>query len=153
MSTKEEDDRVEILQGTLDLLILRTLAPGAAHGHAIAKAIERNSDEILQVEQGSLYPALHRLIKRGWISAEEGVSENNRRAKFYRLTAKGRRQLTIETTKWEKLAAPSRASCGRPGRRDHHEPRTAHARRDRARSPRTHRNGDAGKSRSRDAAG
>ncbi len=104
MSTKEQEDRVELLQGTLDLLILRTLAPGAAHGHAIAKAIERNSDEILQVEQGSLYPALHRLIKRGWISAEEGVSENNRRAKFYRLTAKGRRQLTIETTKWEKLA-------------------------------------------------
>ena len=104
MSTKEQEDRVELLQGTLDLLILRTLAPGAAHGHAIAKAIERNSDKILQVEQGSLYPALHRLIKRGWISAEEGVSENNRRAKFYRLTAKGRRQLTIETTKWEKLA-------------------------------------------------
>src|SRR5204863_5989165 len=96
--------RVELLQGTLDLLILRTLAAGAAHGHAIVKAIERNSDEILQVEQGSLYPALHRLIKRGWISAEEGVSENNRRAKFYRLTAKGRRQLTIETTKWDRLA-------------------------------------------------
>lgn len=104
MSTREEDERVELLQGTLDLLILRTLAAGAAHGHAIVKTIERNSDEILQVEQGSLYPALHRLIKRGWISAEEGVSENNRRAKFYRLTAKGRRQLTIETTKWEKLA-------------------------------------------------
>src|SRR6476646_8018757 len=104
MSTRDQDDRVELLQGTLDLLILRTLAPGAAHGHAIAKAIERNSDEILQVEQGSLYPALHRLIKRGWISAEEGVSENNRRAKFYRLTAKGRKQLTIEATKWEKLA-------------------------------------------------
>jgi PadR family transcriptional regulator PadR len=104
MSTREEDDRVELLQGTLDLLILRTLAAGAAHGLAIVKAIERNSDEILQVEQGSLYPALHRLIKRGWISAEEGVSENNRRAKFYRLTAKGRQQLTIETTKWEKLA-------------------------------------------------
>src|SRR6476661_2856100 len=104
MSTRDQDDRVELLQGTLDLLILRTLAPGAAHGHAIAKAIERNSDEILQVEQGSLYPALHRLIKRGWISAEEGVSENNRRAKFYRLTAKGRRQLVLETSKWDKLA-------------------------------------------------
>ena len=104
MSTKEETDRIELLQGTLDLLILRTLAPGPAHGHAIAKAIERQSEDVLQVEQGSLYPALHRLIKRGWIAAEEGVSENNRRAKFYRLTAKGRKQLHLETTRWEKLA-------------------------------------------------
>jgi PadR family transcriptional regulator, regulatory protein PadR len=104
MSTKEEDDRVELLQGTLDLLILRTLVLGPTHGHAIAKAIEHNSEDVLQVEQGSLYPALHRLIKRGWISVEEGTSENNRRAKFYRLTAKGRKQLTIETTKWDKLA-------------------------------------------------
>jgi transcriptional regulator len=103
MSTRENDDRVELLQGTLDLLILRTLLLGRAHGHAIAKAIEHNSDEVLQVEQGSLYPALHRLIKRGWISVEEGTSENNRRAKFYRLTPKGRKQLTVETTKWEKL--------------------------------------------------
>src|SRR5712691_8306748 len=101
MSTRE---RVELLQGTLDLLILRTLLLGRAHGHAIAKAIERNSEEVLQVEQGSLYPALHRLIKRGWIAAEEGTSENNRRAKYYRLTSKGRKQLAIETTKWEKLA-------------------------------------------------
>jgi transcriptional regulator len=104
MSTREEAERIELLQGTLDLLILRTLLPGRAHGHAIAKAIEMHSEDVLQVEQGSLYPALHRLIKRGWISAEEGVSENNRRAKFYRLTTKGRRQLTIETTKWERLA-------------------------------------------------
>lgn len=104
MSTKDEDGRIELLQGTLDLLILRTLLLGPVHGHAIAKAIERNSEEVLQVEQGSLYPALHRLIKRGWISAEEGVSENNRRAKYYRLTAKGRKQLAVETTKWEKLA-------------------------------------------------
>jgi transcriptional regulator len=96
--------RTELLQGTLDLLILRTLLPGRAHGHAIAKAIERNSDDVLQVEQGSLYPALHRLIKRGWISAEEGTSENNRRAKFYRLTLKGRKQLVVETTKWDTLA-------------------------------------------------
>ena len=93
-----------MLQGTLDLLILRTLILGPAHGHAIAKAIEFKSDEVLQVEQGSLYPALHRLIKRGWISAEEGTSENNRRAKYYRLTAKGRRQLVLETSKWDKLA-------------------------------------------------
>jgi PadR family transcriptional regulator PadR len=102
MSTS--DDRIELLQGTLDLLILHTLLPGPTHGHAIAKAIERNSEDILQVEQGSLYPALHRLIKRGWIAAEEGVSENNRRAKFYRLTPKGQKRLTVETTKWEKLA-------------------------------------------------
>ena len=86
------------------MLILRTLMPGPAHGHAIAKNIERNSEEVLQVEQGSLYPALHRLIKRGWIAAEEGVSENNRRAKFYRLTPKGRKQLRVETSRWEKMA-------------------------------------------------
>lgn len=94
-----------MLQGTLDLLILRTLQPGPAHGHAIAKAIERTSSDVLQVEQGSLYPALHRLLKRGWITAEDGTSENNRRAKFYRLTPKGRKQLTIETGKWDRLAA------------------------------------------------
>lgn len=102
MSTR--DDRVELLQGTLDLLILQTLRPGPAHGHAIAKAIERTSDDVLQVEQGSLYPALHRLIKRGWIAAEDGTSANNRRAKFYRLTPQGRKQLSVETTKWDKLA-------------------------------------------------
>ncbi len=105
MSIKEQADRIELLQGTLDLLILRTLLLGPAHGHAIAKAIEFNSDDVLQVEQGSLYPALHRLIKRGWISFEDGTSENNRRAKFYRLTPKGRRQLAAETSKWDKLAA------------------------------------------------
>ena len=104
MSTKEEREHVELLQGTLDLLILRTLLLGPRHGHAIAKAIEFNSEEVLQVEQGSLYPALHRLIKRGWISAEDGTSENNRRAKFYRLTVKGRRRLDLETRKWDKLA-------------------------------------------------
>lgn len=103
MSTRGAD-RVEILQGTLDLLILQTLSVGPAHGHAIAKTIERNSEDVLQVEQGSLYPALHRLIKRGWISAEAGTSENNRRAKYYRLTAKGRKQLVVETTRWDKLA-------------------------------------------------
>jgi PadR family transcriptional regulator PadR len=99
-----EDTRIELLQGTLDMLILRTLILGPAHGHSIAKAIQRGSDEVLQVEQGSLYPALHRLIKRGWIAFEDGTSENNRRAKFYRLTAKGRKQLTIETKRWERLA-------------------------------------------------
>jgi PadR family transcriptional regulator PadR len=105
MSTKEQKKRIELLQGTLDLIILRTLLLGPAHGHAIATAIEFNSDDVLQVEQGSLYPALHRLIKRGWISFEDGTSENNRRAKFYRLTPKGRRQLAAETSKWDKLAA------------------------------------------------
>jgi transcriptional regulator len=104
MSTRGDAERIELLQGTLDLLILRTLMPGPAHGHAIAKNIERNSEDVLQVEQGSLYPALHRLIKRGWITAEEGVSENNRRAKFYRLTAKGRKQLRVETSRWERMA-------------------------------------------------
>jgi PadR family transcriptional regulator PadR len=104
MSTKEHAKRIELLQGTLDLLILRTLVLGPAHGHAIAKAIEFRSDDVLQVEQGSLYPALHRLIKRKWISVEGGASENNRRAKFYRLTALGRKQLVLETSKWDKLA-------------------------------------------------
>jgi len=104
MSIKEQNERIELLQGTLDLLILRTLLLGPAHGHAIAKAIEFRSDDVLQVEQGSLYPALHRLIKRRWITVEEGTSENNRRAKFYKLTPKGRRQLAVETSKWDKLA-------------------------------------------------
>jgi transcriptional regulator len=104
MSTREEKQRVEFLQGTLDLLILRTLALGPAHGHAIAKAIEMRSDDVLQVEQGSLYPALHRLIRRRWLAVEDGTSENNRRAKFYRLTARGRKQLLHETSKWQKFA-------------------------------------------------
>src|SRR5208283_2988005 len=117
MSTKAQRARIELLQGTLDLLILRTLLMGAAHGHAIAKAIEFKSDDVLQVEQGSLYPALHRLIKRGWISAEEGTSENNRRAKFYKLTPKGRRQLALETNKWDKLAGAI-ARILRPARQE-----------------------------------
>jgi transcriptional regulator len=105
MPTKADRDRIALLQGTLDLLILRTLRQGPTHGHAIAKAIERGSHDVLQVEQGSLYPALHRLIKRGWVSFEEGTSEHNRKAKFYGLTAKGRRQLEIETGKWDRLAS------------------------------------------------
>jgi PadR family transcriptional regulator PadR len=104
MSTKRDHDRLELLQGTLDLLILRTLRLGSAHGHAIAKAIERGSDDVLLVEQGSLYPALHRLIKRRWITFDEGASENNRRAKFYRLTAAGRKRLAVETSRWDRLA-------------------------------------------------
>jgi PadR family transcriptional regulator, regulatory protein PadR len=104
MSTTEQKERIKLLQGTLDLLILRTLLLGPAHGHAIAKTIEFKSDDVLQVEQGSLYPALHRLIKRRWIWVEKGTSESNRRAKFYRLTARGRRQLALETSKWDRLA-------------------------------------------------
>jgi len=105
MSTREQKKRIELLQGTLDLLILRTLLLGPAHGQAVARIIEMRSDDILQVEQGSLYPALHRLIKRKWITVEEGTSQNNRRAKFYWLTARGRRQLDFETSKWDHFAA------------------------------------------------
>ena len=96
-------DRLALLQGTLDLLILRTLQLGPAHGHAIAKAIEHSSQDVLLVEEGSLYPALHRLIKRGWITFADGTSENNRKAKFYRLTTKGKKQLALETSRWEKF--------------------------------------------------
>ena len=96
--------RLELLQGTLDLLVLRTLQAGPAHGHAIAKAIEHSSESVLLVEEGSLYPALHRLIKRGWVSFDHGISENNRRAKFYRLTPKGKKQLALETSKWDTFA-------------------------------------------------
>jgi PadR family transcriptional regulator PadR len=103
--TKRESERIELLQGTLDMLILRTLRIGPSHGHAIAKAIEQGSDDVLLVEQGSLYPALHRLIKRGWITFEDGTSENNRRAKFYRLTPLGKKQLDIETSRWDKMSA------------------------------------------------
>ena len=102
--SKTERERVELLQGTLDVLLLRTLVLGHAHGHAIAKLIAQSSDDVLKVDEGSLYPALHRLLKRGWISFEHGTSENNRRAKYYRLTPKGRRQLAIETSKWERFA-------------------------------------------------
>jgi PadR family transcriptional regulator, regulatory protein PadR len=96
-------DRLELLQGTLDLLILRTLRWGPMHGHGIAKFIQQTSEDVLRVETGSLYPALQRLLQEGWISAEWGTSANNRRAKFYRLTAGGRRQLTAENSGWEKF--------------------------------------------------
>mgnify|MGYP001070510760 FL=1 len=101
---RSEEERLALLQGTLDLLVLRTLRLGPAHGHAIVKAIESGSNDVLLVEQGSLYPALHLLIERGWVTFDEGTSENNRRAKFYCLTAKGRKQLEIETSKWDRLA-------------------------------------------------
>src|SRR5215467_14805341 len=93
----------EVLQGTLDLLILQTLVLGPAHGHTIAYAIERRSDDVLQVEHGSLYPALHRLEDRGWIAAFWGTSENNRRAHYYRLTPTGRKQLLAQTNRWDRL--------------------------------------------------
>src|SRR3954462_8728505 len=94
----------DLLQGTLDLLILQTLQLGPAHGHTIAYAIEHRSDDVLQVEHGSLYPALHRLEDRGWIASSWGASENNPKTRLYRLTAKGRRQLADQTGRWEKLA-------------------------------------------------
>src|ERR1700686_2514785 len=93
----------EMLQGTLDLLILQTLAVGAAHGHTIAHVIEKRSDEVLQVEHGSLYPALHRLEDRGWIASFQGTSENNRKAKYYRLTPDGRKHLAAQKSRWERL--------------------------------------------------
>ena len=96
--------RIELLQGTLDLLILRTLLAGPAHGHAIAKHIQRTSEELLQVETGSLYPALHRLESRGWIAASWELSDKGKRAKFYKLTALGRKQLASEHSKWRAFA-------------------------------------------------
>ena len=98
---REPQSRVELLQGTLDLLILRTLLAGPTHGHAIAKHIQRTSEELLQVETGSLYPALHRLEAKGWIAASWELSDKGKRAKFYRLTPLGRKQLVAERSKWE----------------------------------------------------
>ena len=100
---KQKDEPIDMLQGTLDLLILRTLPFGPIHGHAIAKSIEWPSQDVLRADHGSLYPALQRLERRGSITAEWGMSENNRRARYYRLTAAGRKQLTAETGKWERL--------------------------------------------------
>jgi PadR family transcriptional regulator PadR len=96
--------RVELLQGTLDLLILRTLLLGRTHGHAIAKHIQRTSEDLLKVETGSLYPALHRLEARGWIASAWELSETGKRAKYYRLTPRGRKQLQAEQTKWDTFA-------------------------------------------------
>ena len=97
--------KIELLQGTLDLLVLRTLTGGARHGYQIARAIHDQSSEVLQVEEGALYPALHRLKARGWVRAEWGVSENNRRAKFYELTADGRAALDAEQAQWARYVA------------------------------------------------
>ncbi len=99
------DKRIDLPQGTLDLLILRTLALAPQHGWAISERIHQISSEVLQVQQGSLYPALHRLERRGWIKSRWGASENNRRAKYYELTSSGRKQLETEKTEWEKLTA------------------------------------------------
>jgi transcriptional regulator len=104
MSTREPDNQSGLLQGTLDLLILQTVVRGPVHGHAIAKSIENRSQEVLQVGHGSLYPALQRLIKDGLIAGEDGTSENNRKARFYRLTAKGRRKLFAETSRWKRFS-------------------------------------------------
>lgn len=103
MTKPRSEDRVELVYGTLDMLILRTLRWGPTHGHGIAKSIERLSEDALKVEHGSLYPALQRLQQEGWIAAEWGVSKNNQRAKYYRLTVAGRRKLVAETSRWERF--------------------------------------------------
>ena len=106
MMTKKPSNRTELLKGTLDMLILRTLLFGAAHGHQIAKHIQRTTDDVLQVEHGSLYPALHRMERKGWISAKwEVAKERNREFKYYRLTSAGKKQLVHEESKWKQLAA------------------------------------------------
>ncbi|HVU46428.1 MAG TPA: PadR family transcriptional regulator [Terracidiphilus sp.] len=96
-------ERIELPQGTLDLLILRTLLPGAQHGWAISERVQQVSRDVLSIQQGSLYPALHRLERRGWIKAKWGTSDNNRRARYYELTRSGKRQLELETEAWRKL--------------------------------------------------
>jgi len=105
MSTQRGRERLELLQGTLDLLILRTLIFGPEHGQGIARVIQQTSDKELLVEHGALYPALQRLEERGWISAKWGISTNNRQARFYSLTSAGRKQLVKETSKWNRLTA------------------------------------------------
>jgi len=105
MSTQDEKERLELLQGTLDLLILRTLLFGPQHGQGVSRAIQQQSEETLLVDHGSLYPALQRLEARGWIRADWGISDNNRKARFYELTKAGRKQLAAETQEWRRLAA------------------------------------------------
>lgn len=103
MPRRESPLESEMVQGTLDMLILQTLVLGPAHGHTIAHVIEHRSEDVLQIEHGSLYPALHRLEDRGWIASFWGTSENNRKARYYRLTRAGRKHLAAQTTRWEKV--------------------------------------------------
>ena len=103
MAKQPDEQRLELLQGTLDMLILRTLQWGPQHGHGIGQAIRANSDDLLRVETGSLYPALHRLVKRGWLKPEWGISEANQRAKYYQLTPAGKAQLVRERDRWAQL--------------------------------------------------
>lgn len=109
---KNSDDRIALLQGTLDLLILKTLVLGPCHGQGVARSIQRQSDEVFFVDHGSLYLALQRLEDKKWISAKWGVSENNRKARFYSLTAKGREQLTAKTSEWQRLARAMESVLG-----------------------------------------
>src|SRR3989475_9106290 len=112
----ESDNRIELMQGTLDMLILRTLVHGPAHGHEIAKHIQRTTDDVLQVEHGSLYPALHRLERKGWVTAKwEMPKDRKREFKYYRLTPTGRKQLAAERSKWRLLVAPIGGGVGAGG--------------------------------------
>jgi transcriptional regulator len=119
MPKAPDDPRLDLLQGTLDMLILRTLQWGPRHGHGIGQSIRQQSDDLLKVETGSLYPALHRLVKRGWLKAEWGLSQANQRAKFYRLTAEGKKQLVREESRWTQLVhAIGRIMKPAPGAED-----------------------------------
>jgi len=112
---EKNQPNAEMLKGTLDMMVLRTLVTGDAHGHTIAKVIERSSEDVLEVEQGSLYPALHRLKDRGWLSSYWGTSANNRKAKFYALTTEGRKQLVRETDRWRQMARAIAMVMGETG--------------------------------------
>ncbi|MBI3490496.1 MAG: PadR family transcriptional regulator [Acidobacteria bacterium] len=125
MAKNPDTQRLDLLQGTLDMLILRTLQWGPEHGHGIGQAIRAQSDDLLKVETGSLYPALHRLVKRGWLKWEWDLSEANQRAKYYRLTAAGKAQLSHEQDRWSQLVDaigrimnPARVAAGNPGNKD-----------------------------------
>ena len=117
MTRRTEPPRLELVQGTLDMLILRTLLLGPIHGHGIARSIEQSSGDALHIDHGSLYPALQRLMQEGWIKAEWGTSSNNRRARFYALTAAGRKQLRNETSRWDRVARAI-AQVMRPARQE-----------------------------------
>src|SRR5919198_3840576 len=120
MTKTPDNSRLDLLQGTLDMLILRTLKWGPQHGHGIGQAIRAQSDDLLKIETGSLYPALHRLVKRGWLKTEWGVSEANQRARYYRLTAAGKAQLSRERDRWSQLV-DANGRIMNPGRADKEE--------------------------------